>query len=547
MQEAKMLWKAAYPAPPESRRDNVENTHEMASLPVRAWWTMDSTALRDLEQAGRFGTNTLIIESDTQGVWSEVVDGLALYEFSARHRRDGARRARVETLRHHYTAITKAARQRGLNSYVMCSELSLPDSFEPLALSYDNPEMWRLVYERLREVFRALPCLDGFMLYLAEARYDVTDLPGSEPSMTARYERVIDTVWQACRAEGRKLLVTTFIHRPERLKAVAEALRRLAPHPDLAVVQYCCPNDWGLYALANPSIGQVGPHPEILGFDYAAENWGQGAHPFVQVHFMARRLRESLRRGARIAGLAGYVAWYGRRALGSLNEANIDGAAVLAADPQRSAGDILHAWCVDRFGEKAARVAARCLARTHDVVFHAQHVFGYWLDTSEKSGLPSFRELQEYLIDDAWGEALYRWDGRHRRTWEKIQAPDRAFLAAVLAEKDHAIDLCRRSLGEVRVARGALESGDFECLEQAFAFQEHWARLWRALVHAFFLYRIGLVQRDMPGVVEDLRAALASLSRTADELEAGFGRDVFPPGPDRARDFISSLHPLTLR
>ena len=38
-------------------------------------------------------------------------------------------------------------------------------------------------------------------------------------------------------------------------------------------------------------------------FDYAAENWGQGAHPFVQVDFMARRLREARARSPRIAGL----------------------------------------------------------------------------------------------------------------------------------------------------------------------------------------------------------------------------------------------------
>ena len=339
---------------------SAENRPQATPLPVRAWWTASSTALSDLEQAVRFATNCIIVEDDL-GDWSALIDRLTLYEFSDRYRRDAAGRAQVEALRNHYRTITEAARQRGLTSYVMCPEIHVPSGFEPL--SCDNPHLWALIYERLREVFRAIPCLDGFVLYLAEGRYDVTEIPGAEPSLAARYARVIAAAWEACRIEGRKLLVTTFIHRPERLEAVAEALRSVSPHEDFAVLQYCCPNDWGLYELENPAIGHVGPHPEILGFDYAAENWGQSTHPFIQVDYMARRLGAARERGAHIVGIAGYVAWYGRRALGTLNEANLYAAAALAQDPTCDAEHILLEWCTQRFGEQASVVAASCLAR----------------------------------------------------------------------------------------------------------------------------------------------------------------------------------------
>lgn len=518
---------------------NIVRKCYTASLPIRAWWSMGSTATSDLEQANRFGTNVLIIEDDIQSLWSALIDGLAHYEFSDKYRRDAAKRARVEALRDHYRTITGAARQRSLLSYVMCSEIFVPDGFE--AISYDNPDLWTLVYERLREVFRAIPCLDGFMLYLEEARHSVVQLPGSESSMTARYAKLINTVWQACQAEGRKLLVTTFVHRPERLEAVAEALRGIPPHEDFAVVQYCCPNDWGLYELANPSIGRVGSHPEILAFDYAAENWGQGAHPFIQVDFMTQRLRAAREHGANVIGLAGYVAWYGRSALGTLNEANVWAAAALAENSERDAGDILHEWCADRFGDNAAEVAASCLACAFQVVFKTQHVFGYWLDTSEKSGLPSLWELQNYLIEDDYGEALHKWDSRYRSVWDKIQIPDMTFLRQVLGEKDEAIDLCRGSLAKLRAARGVFRKEDFDYLERALVFQEQWARLWRALVHAFFLHRIGITRGDMQLVEPQLKKALAELSSEADKMEETFGRDVFPRGPGRAREFIRDL------
>ena len=212
------------------------------------------------------------------------------------------------------TARSSARPSRlGVDTYIMCPEVHVPAGFGEINL--DDPALWSLIRERLREVFRALPELSGYMLYFTESIHDIEFLPGSEKSKTARARKLLDTCWEACRAEHRKMLVTTFIHSQEMLDAVAEALRSFPPDPDFMVVQYCCPNDWGLYALTNPSIGRVGPHPEVLGFDTCAENWGQGAHPFIQSEFMARRLREARQRGGNIVGLAGYVAWWSRSAL----------------------------------------------------------------------------------------------------------------------------------------------------------------------------------------------------------------------------------------
>lgn len=497
---------------------------------------MSSTALADLERAPAFGVNTLLIENDADVEWNVIVDGLAVYDFSDRHRRDAAGRARVETLRARYREITAGARRRGIDAYLMCAEVHVPRGFAPLA--YDNPALWPLLRDRLREVFQALPDLAGFMVYFAEGQAEVADLPGGDASQAARYRKLIDTLWEACRAEKRKLLVTTFIHRPHKLEAIAEALRGIPPDPGLAVIQYCCPNDWGLYELVNPSLGRVGPHPEILAFDYAAENWGQGAHPFVQVEFMARRVREARAGGANLAGLAGYVAWYGRSALGTFNEASIHAGAALAKDPERDGGEILREWCAARFGQEGADAAAACLARTHPAVFKAQHVLGYWVDTGAKSGLPSLHEMEEYFIRDVYGEALGKWDPKRLPVWEKIQAPDETFLAEVLKEKEDAVALCRRSLEEVRGAGDRFRPEDARALERAFAFQELWARLWREQMHAFFLRRIGGRQGWTPELRARLNQALETMAGEATELETAFGKDVFPGGPGRARRFI---------
>jgi len=506
-------------------------------LPINAWWTMTTTAVADLRRASEFGVNMLIIENDCRVEWNRLLDGLAAYDFDDDLRREGDRRTNVERFRRRFREICTAAEERGVSTHIMCPEIDVPPGFQ--ITSAADPRLWRLVRERLREIFRALPGLGGFVLYLCEGQREVFDLPGATEDPAGAVKRLIGAVWEACRAERRKLAVATFIHRLPKLEAVCTALRSFPPHPDFAVLQYCCPSDWGLYALMNPAIGKVGGHPEILGFDYAAENWGQGAHPFVHADFMVRRFREARALGSRLVGIAGYVAWYGKSVLGTLNEANVWAGSVLAREPP--AADLLHDWCGRRFGPEAAGTARRCLARTHPAVFKAQHVFDYWLDTGEKSGLPSVAELDEYFIGDFFGESLAGWDPERADVWQSIRNPDDAFLTRMLEEKREAVDLCRRSLKELRADRAAFSAEDFDLLERAFVFQELWARTWKAAVHAFFLWQMIRRGDRSRGRLSALTGVLAALAACANELEKTFGVDVFPRGPGRIRDFIKDI------
>lgn len=509
-------------------------------LPVHLWWSRASMALRVLDRAREFEVTGLILENDLGGVgWGEILGGLCNYDFTDSFMRDDAGRAAVGTLREQYRAIITKARRLGIDVYIMCPEVHVPEGFGEINL--DNPRVWSLIHNRLQEVFDALPELSGYMLYFTEGIHDVEFLPGSETSKAARARKLLETCWAACQAEHRKMLVTTFIHSKKMLDALAEALRTFPPDPNFMVVQYCCPNDWGLYALTNPSIGRVGPHPEVLGFDTCAENWGQGSHPFIQSEFMARRLREARQRGADIRGLAGYVAWTDHTALETLNEANVATLQTLCRNPDADGREILNDWCARRFGEDGAGVAADCLARTQTVVFKTQHLFGYWVDTTNKSGLPTLAENDEYLIRDVFGEALAKWDPAHQKTWDRIQAPDLDFVAEVIGEKDEAIALSRQSLNEIRSARARLRPEDFRTLEAAFAFQELWARVWRDHMHAFFLRQIGR-QRNWPAHIRTrLEQVLAQESANADELERRYGPDMFPRGPQRERQFVHDI------
>lgn len=513
-----------------------------ASLTVNLWWVPTSSASGVLEHAREFGITGVILEHDSDEVpWGVILDGLSTYDFDVRFRREGAARAAVERRRDRYRELTSQAQNLGLQTYLLCPEIHVPPAFGNVDL--DDPAVWDLLGQRLREVFRALPQLTGYMLYLSEGDQDLENLPGREHSNALRVRKLLETCWSACRAEDRQLLVATFTSSREMLNSVAEALRSFPPNPNFAVVHYCCPGDWGLYALTNPAIGHVGPHPEILGFDACGENWGQGSYPCIQAAFMATRLQAARLKSNRLIGVATCVGWGQNLAFGSLNEANLFAAQALAQSPERSGDDILREWSANRFGESAADVAANCLARTQNAVFKSQHLLGYWIDTDTKSSLPSLSELDRYLIRDTYGEALTKWDPDPglRRIWNGIISPDEDFVQRMLAEKSESIALTNESIEELRTHRSLFRDEDARTLEDAFRFQDLWGRAWRDHLHAFFLRCMARREGWPPTLNTRLERTLDRVLINADEMERRYGSDMFPAGPDREREFVQAI------
>jgi hypothetical protein len=344
-----------------ARACDVQPARANEALPMHVWWTRAGLAMGLLDRAQEFDITAIILENDFGHVgWNKVAHGLCLYDFSDRCRLQGEHRAKVEAFREEYRRICRKSHQLGIDSYVMCPELHVPQSFGKM--SFDDPELWDLVHKRLREIFQAIPELDGFVLYLAEGQLDVELMPGNEPSKSIRAKKLITTCWEACKAENRKFMVSTFIHNKLMLDAIAEALREIPPDPNVIVLQDCCPNDWGLYELANSSNGHMGPHPEIIGFDTCGENWGQGAHPFIQVEYMVRRMQQARADSKTIAGVAGFTGWLGgRSALGTLNEANVYACQALRASPDRDGRGI--SSCRRRW-DRPTRTSCLARART---------------------------------------------------------------------------------------------------------------------------------------------------------------------------------------
>jgi len=130
----------------------------------------------------------------------------------------------------------------------------------------------------------------------------------------------------------------------------------------------------------------------VLGFDTCART-GARARTRSSIGVHGPRLREARQRGANIARLAATSPGGSRSALGNLKRGpTLTTARALLGLPDRDGREI----CMmvrPAFRRAGSRRRRACLGRTQTAVFKAQHVFGYWVDTTAKSGLPALREM----------------------------------------------------------------------------------------------------------------------------------------------------------
>ncbi len=511
------------------------------------WHCMSNQALPTIPRASESGIKSIIVEQqDVLGVgWQYPIDALCQYDFLPSARRRGEKRALVTAFRRHYRNVTEEAEQRHIDVYLMAPEITMEPgllSGRGGSLDIDDPFFEHFIQERMREVYRALPKLAGFVLYLTESGYrDVTDLVSSSLNDVQKTRKLIQAELQVAREFGRRLIVTTFIHSPKKLEVVAEALRSMDPDPSLLVLQYSCPSDWGVLAIPNPAIGRVGNHPEIMCFDYCGENWGQSRIPFCQVHYMFEQWNRAAGLGVDLVGTNGYTSWFDKTCLGTLNDVNVAAGKALAMGSERSPDQLLSSWIEERFGPDTIPYLAPSLKGSFDVVLKAYHLKGFWVDTSQKSDLADLQELNDYLWGDYYGVSLANWSDGYAATWQKIYRPTEAAIAEFLTEKDEAIRLAGESLSLIARGKAAFRPEQHDEVTSAFELELSVARTCRAYADVFLHYRLWQNRNKPAELAREVRRRLQTLRAEAARIESSYGPQAFPINPSRLAGIAASI------
>ncbi len=534
---------------------SVTDADRTEARPLCCWYSMSNAALSTIDRAADYGVNTLIIEhsQDLDVGWQFNLDALCTYDFVPDKRRTGKQREHVSKFQEFYRRITEKGRSRGIDVYIMSPEISFERgvfSGMPEALDIDHPAFWRWIRERMREIYRALPDLAGFVLYLTEsAGRDITDFTSTRWTDVEKTQQFIEAELEVAREFDRRLMVATFIHSPKKLNVLIQALRKIEPDPALSILQYSCPSDWGVLMVPNPAIGEVGAHPEILCFDYSGENWGQGSIPFCQADYMARQWNRAMKLDANIVGTAGYTSWYGRGAIDTINQVNIFAGCELAKGLGRSGGQqpsgrqIVEHWIENRYGKEALPFLVEPLLQSFQVVYKAYHLKGFWVDTGTKSDVADKTELEDYLWGDFWGTSLANWsdEAEHQATWKKIYHPSREAIREFINEKDEAVRLARRALSRIREGSSSIKASDHQELVDYFTLELDVARVCRAYANLFLLYRMWATTGKPVGLKPEILGHLRDLRSAADGIQKKHGSDSFPINPLRLKGIADSF------
>ncbi len=478
-----------------------------------------------IENAAHHDVNALIVEfepSEEQPgrVWSAFIDDLAFNDHTPRVAKRDQDRAAVEKLRSNILTITSKGSAAGLSVYLVATEFSFPKDFiaaYPEARDPDSPFLWAFLERRLEEVLLALPQAAGVLLYTDEPS-DLIPYHFEPNRREATLSRLLQVYLDVCTRLERRFIVCTMVNFESRkLDLLLSVLKRIPPSEHLLISNYVCPGDWGLIALHNPAIGDVGGHPEFLTFDYSGELWGQGKIPLIQARLIADRVKQARDKGANLVGINGYVSWYTQSLFGTPSEMNLDLAPRILQDPTRSPDDLVRELLEHRYGEEAASHLDGAFARSFEVADKIFQTLGFYVTEAPKSAFPDAVWIDFSLRT----ESLAAFDPAYQQLEDQLVHPDPDILQRVIEEKDEAVKMAGQAVVAVRQSQSLLAPEDFKLLDRQFSFTLEVAKAYREYFEAYLRTR----QWDLSGrgsVPPGLEDLIQLVADRADRIEENF-------------------------
>jgi hypothetical protein len=352
----------------------------------------------------------------------------------------------------------------------------LDPAWGPIAL--ENEAVWEGLRNRYDHLLRTwCPEVDFLVLTVVESTVRCTD--------PALLERLVLAVREACRANGKRLIMRSFVWTLEEFAGVREAIGRLPD--DVKVMTKYVPQDWHRGAIHDPLIGKVGAKEQIVELDIAGEYF-RGDH---LAHCFVEELHERFAfwKAQGVDGLSvridrGWNTWrHHDQVLYQVQESNLWALGMWAAGTATDIETPLSAWAAERFGvapesETAGELAS--IARLCDpVVKEALTVCGEPFGDTRRV-LPGQRSLlppgeppatldapaaAPQLVDPfATWLALWRWSPDLTPRCERLRRGDADLAAQKAADTARALALADEALTRLDGICAALDPGAFAFL-----------------------------------------------------------------------------------
>ena len=447
---------------------------------------------------------------------------------------------------------TDSAHEKNIKVYIWTHELNNA----PSAVCFDPADPF---WEDRKNVYRAalslVPDVDGVVLSFGSAETEIwwapcfcqyclnlpptgnplLDLIHSHPA--ERINLILDILHQVIVNEfGKELVVRTFIHHPEELDWMSEALHT-CPVRELTVMSKDVVHDWEPYYPHDPTICDNGGFDEVIEFDLAGEYWGASTFPFTLPDYLKYRLDHDLKCKAK--GAFGRVELGPYAAMDTPNEINLFAFSKLLNDITKPTDEIWSEWVQKKYEvdtestEGQALISA--LRRTFDVGKKMYYVKGFWLEKG--SELPI--EL-DGIFEMLKERSLALWDPDYKPWDQELKNPTKQTLSDIAQEKYEAIELANKSLSELETAKAALKDEDYQDLKHRLEHLRDCTLIWDHVYQAAFRYKLYKNTGDQTEKLY-LEWNLDSLSGLADYMESAYGAGILPGNPGRIRALVKDI------
>lgn len=422
--------------------------------------------------------------------------------------------------------------------FVWAHELNCPRGKTDVCVNPDGggKALLQARQEAYRRALRACPGVDGVVLMFGSSPLEPWDITCQcewckSHGPAAKAKVIIEQIRSVVSGEfGKELMVRTFIHSPDQLRWIGEALRET---DGVTVMSKCVPQDWEPYYPHEELIGRVGGKEQIVEFDLAGEYWGRAVIPFCQPDELQFRLQYDRDQGA--VGAMGRIG----DIFGTPNEVNIFAFSRLMEQPDKSVDEIWRDWVEERYGlvagSRASEAVISSLRRTFDIGRKMYYVKGFWV-FAKSSEVPEVGRFPQMLR----GRSVALYD----RAWAGVESellnPTEQTLEEIAQEKCEAIWLSDQSLADLEKAKAELRSEDYQDLRRQLKLQRQCTEIWRWVADAIFRYQL-YKQKPSDGQRALIEGALRRLESLAAQMEVEWEPGISPGSPGRIRELTADI------
>jgi hypothetical protein len=412
--------------------------------------------------------------------------------------------------------LVDRAHQHGIKAMVWEHQIDTPPKELVVdgKLDFDNKALWTWLDQKQRRLFELVPKLDGIALTMRETTYPPhQDGVKSALTPTQRVTKLINAIATVCEEKGKTLWVRDFSVEPGELQILMDGIN--ASRPGVCAMTKHVARDWHPFLPPSPALGKYPGRQQIVEFDLCGEYFGQSLVPYCVVGEIKDRW--TLAQGKGAAGAVGRVDRTDNSALGSLNEVNLYAFNRLVKDSSTPADVIIRDYAREHYGEAAAQRVADALARSYDIL-NKTLLIERMKFLNEHSALPDL----DYAVKHIGSASLAIWLPEYKPLEDELYHPTEKTVQEVVAEKDEAVALARRSLADIEAAKADLKPEDYEYLHDQFERLLAIARLWRPMSAAFMHY---LMLREHPSdeARQALAVELAEAETVGGEIQARWG------------------------